>query len=309
MITQTADTVNKRHGSSWGMFQRQSQSSWRYTKLRLRVDTIPAVCVPVSVIELSQHLIVKSDEFSERLSLAESEILDLSKTKKNQWRSQVVGEFRTGQSLLARLETQWKGEECTIICATDGGLKDQLGSSSYGFFLPQETEPVLEGFSAEHQPHLEASSTRQELLGQLAAEYWLHDLQKKWGTPRRKLRLILVTDSKASIDIMKSVPIKLSAYRILSHLKWMLPWNCLIFKEHISGLNVKWSKLPVILRRNNPQTHFSGNVMIGQTSLLLRQGNIFLLTKSSNGYRFFFREHESAVGSTEESKITICTAF
>ena len=207
MITPTSDTVYKRQGLCWRVFRRKSPSSRRYTKLRLRVDTIPAQCVPAPVIELSQHLIVKTDELAERLSLVESNLLDVRKIKKTQWRSQVVGKSRTDQSQLSSLETQWKADTCTIICATDGSLKDTVGTSSYAFFLPQETEPFLEGSSVEHQPQLEASSTRQELLGQLAAEYWLHDLRQKWGTPRRPLRFILVTDSKASMEIMKSVPL------------------------------------------------------------------------------------------------------
>ena len=101
---------------------------------------------------------------------------------------------------------KWQTLETTIVCATDGGLKQQVGTSSYAFFLPGISDLVLEGFSAEYQPHISASSTRQELLGQLGAEYWLSRWQKEWGTPVRPLRFVLVTDSQASIEIMKSIP-------------------------------------------------------------------------------------------------------
>ena len=101
------------------------------------------------------------------------------------------------------LKGQWPNTDTTIICASDGGLKDNVGTSSYAFFLPYDEEPILTGFSVEYQPHLSASSTRQELLGQLAAKYWLHKWRTKWNSPRFWVNLILVTDSQSSIDILK----------------------------------------------------------------------------------------------------------
>ena len=103
------------------------------------------------------------------------------------------------------LQSRWNQPNCSIVCATDGGLKDQVGTSSYAIFLPQDESAVIEGFAGEYQPLPSASSTRQELLGQLGVEYWINRLSKRWGTPRRPIRMELITDSKASIDIMSNV--------------------------------------------------------------------------------------------------------
>ncbi len=40
------------------------------------------------------------------------------------------------------------------------------------------------------------------MRGQLGVEYWLAQLSKNWGVPRGKFSILLITDSKASIDIM-----------------------------------------------------------------------------------------------------------
>ena len=71
------------------------------------------------------------------------------------------------------------------------GLKDGIGTSSYAFFRPNDTDPIIAGSAVESQPHTTASSTRQELLGQLAVEYWLQKLQKEWGTPRKRSTMLL----------------------------------------------------------------------------------------------------------------------
>ena len=67
-----------------------------------------------------------------------------------------------------------------------------------------DTEPIIKGSAVEFQPHKSASSTRQELLGQLAIQYWLRKLQEEWGVPRNQPEIILITDSQARIDILKS---------------------------------------------------------------------------------------------------------
>ena len=79
-----------------------------------------------------------------------------------------------------------------------------MGSSSYVFYLPKDEEPIAYGFSTEYQPSRSASSTRQEVLAQLRMEYWLEGGQKKWGKPRRGVKITLITDSKASMEIMEN---------------------------------------------------------------------------------------------------------
>ena len=204
MKPQTEDTVYKSFGKRWKCFRKRSAQSRRYYNRKEWVDSLPQICVPVDVIELSQALIVKQREISTSTAMTTGHGLVSLSTSEN-WKDQVMGKAKIEYAQLEKLEIAWKSAECTIVCATDGGLKDTVGTSSYAFFLPHDTSPVIEGFSAEHQPFEEASSTRQELLGQLAVEYWIHELREKWGSPRSRLRLVLLTDSKSSIDIMKSI--------------------------------------------------------------------------------------------------------
>ena len=115
-----------------------------------------------------------------------------------------MGKFNINRTLLEELNNKWHQAECTIVCATDGGLKNCIGTSSYAIFFPQKLEPIISGRAGEYQPREIASSTRQELLGQLGVEYWLTRLEKRWGRPRNGINIVLITDSQASLDIMEN---------------------------------------------------------------------------------------------------------
>ena len=105
---------------------------------------------------------------------------------------------------LEELQKEWHSTNLKLICATDGGLKDGIGISSYAFFRLHDTDPIIPGSAVEHQPHITASSTNQELLGQLAVEYWLQKMQNEWDTTRQRPSLLLITDNQARIDIQKA---------------------------------------------------------------------------------------------------------
>ncbi len=51
------------------------------------------------------------------------------------------------------------------MCATDGGLKDQVGTSSYALFLPQDKQVIISQSTREYQPWSSALSPKQEMLG------------------------------------------------------------------------------------------------------------------------------------------------
>lgn len=119
---------------------------------------------------------------------------------------QIRGRYKENEAQMVQLREAWYQQECHIVGATDGGLKNMMGTSSYAAFFPGETQPIFLGYSGEYQPRLFASSTRQELRGQLGLEYCLRGLAERWGTPQGKFKLTLITDSKASIDIMENVP-------------------------------------------------------------------------------------------------------
>ena len=86
-----------------------------------------------------------------------------------------------------------------MICASDGGLKNKIGTCGYILYLYNSSTPLISGHSEELQLSPKASCTRQELLGQLCMEYWLQILQSTLGELARKITIELVTDSQASI--------------------------------------------------------------------------------------------------------------
>ena len=72
----------------------------------------------------------------------------------------VVGRYDSNDGFLKKLEAQWHHIDCTLVCATDGGLKDGIGTSSYAFFFQQQLTPILAGRAGEYQSAKSASSTR-----------------------------------------------------------------------------------------------------------------------------------------------------
>ena len=58
----------------------------------------------------------------------------------------------------------------------------------------------------EFQPYRSASSTHQELQGQLGVEHWFEKFQEWWGVPHKCIEARLVIDSQASIDIVQAIP-------------------------------------------------------------------------------------------------------
>lgn len=64
----------------------------------------------------------------------------------------IIGQYKINENKLAELQLQWNTSECRIIGATDGGLKDHKGTSSYTIFLPNDEHTIVEGHAGEYQP-------------------------------------------------------------------------------------------------------------------------------------------------------------
>ncbi len=161
------------------MFGRKQSRSKRFVKLRMRVATLPKFCTPASVIEATKYLLILTDE-----SIGGSIYRDakgLYGVRQQQLHAQIMGQYVTDDHLLQELHSKWHQPECTVVCATDGGLKDQTGTSSYAIFFPHLTQPIVFGRSGEYQSTETSSGTRQELLGQLGIEYWLSKLEENWS--------------------------------------------------------------------------------------------------------------------------------
>ncbi len=168
------------------------------------MDTVPQKCIPITVIEATTYLIrlreighttvrqPKEDTYYEKKQLSVQ--------------TQVIGKYNIEEQILQELYNKWHTSDSQIIWVIDGGLKDQVGTSSYAMFFPLRIQPIISGYAVEYQPRVDASSTRQELLGQLGIKYWLSKLENRWGKPRNGVKIALITDSQASIDIMENMP-------------------------------------------------------------------------------------------------------
>ncbi len=204
LLNSDRTVVYEKTTQGWHIFGRQSTSSRRFVRLKLSVDTVPPHCIPVSVIGSTHYLIVQSKTLME--GQARRNKKSLYDERKEAMEQKVLGTYSTNTDLLQELRNRWLTEDCQIVCATDGGLKDGIGTSSYAIFFPGVITPLVSGRAAEWQPWENASSTRQELLGQLGIEYWLTRLENQWGRPRHGIQVTLITDSQASIDIMDNIP-------------------------------------------------------------------------------------------------------
>ena len=196
------EVIYKQTTGGWTVYGGQRNSKRRCKKLKIKVGNPPTHCTPVRVIDGETYLIRLPEEDIHKRSRDKHKSQAIGKKKRIE--RDIIGKWNKDKTNLEKLKQQWKTQECKIICATDGGLKDGVGTSSYTIFLPNDPQPALEGHAAEYQPHEWASSTRQELLGQLGLEIWLGKLKNKWGLPK-KITMVLITDSKASIQIMENV--------------------------------------------------------------------------------------------------------
>ena len=199
-----AQQAYKRVNGKWQLFVRKSHRSRRFVPIKEWTERLPNGSIPTRAIAGYRYLIIIPDQYDDSLdgSIPEFPKNDRSTLMQNH----IMGNSHIMESKMDQLKTVWHSNSGLLVGATDGGLKDMVGTGSYAIFLPGDPVPVIQGYSAEYQPRKEASSTRQELLGQLGLEYWLGELHHKWGKPRGRLRILLVTDSKASIDIMTTIP-------------------------------------------------------------------------------------------------------
>ena len=205
MITEDRLTVYKLlDGGEWSCFKRQSVSSTRFKKQRHLGRLMPRSCLPVYVIDMIKSLIVLDDHRTESEPVRKLETI--YDERRNILVNNVLGKYQVNEALLHKLQGSWNESGVQLVCATDGGLKNCVGTSSYAILFPGDPQPIISGMAGELQRWDHSSITRQELIGQLGIEMWLEKLVDQWGVPRQKLQLTLVTDSQVSIDILQKVP-------------------------------------------------------------------------------------------------------
>ena len=175
----------------------------RYESTNDVVTNLPKKCVPIRVIEHSMGIlsVVELEQIGESLPPLPVKVGIFHKS----YQRKVVGQFEVSLEEFRALKGNWTQGTLTLLCGSDGGLKDSIGSSGYVILDPNRDSPLVTGHAAENQADPGSSSTRQELLGQLAVAYWISHLFQVLGDPGRVLTVQLVTDSQASIDIMENL--------------------------------------------------------------------------------------------------------
>ncbi len=246
VINESKQLIYKRKNDGWVVFGKKQSNSRRYVKLRLHVDTVPRGCTPVVVIEATQYIILVTD-YTARESIR-TERKEMYIERQQQSVKNMLGRSVTDEQLMQELHNTWHTQDCEIVCATDGGLKGPIGTSSYAMYFPHIShQPIVFGNSAEYQPTETSSSTRQELLGQLGIEYWLSNMEKEWGRPRNGIKVNLITDSQSSIDIKENISASIGIKDVLkpdmdialelyqqrqSHCTWV-QWSVTKVESHI----------------------------------------------------------------------------
>ena len=93
----------------------------------------PQLCLLVHVIDLVKTIIVLGDHrYDETFApLTDTVYYD---QRYRRMRDTILGKYQVDDTLLNQLKERWHLPHCQIVCATDGGLKDKVGTSSYAFF-------------------------------------------------------------------------------------------------------------------------------------------------------------------------------
>ena len=186
----------------WIVYTPHNARRNHYTKTRRRATVTPIQWCPTHVIKASDYVI--------RLPL-ECKYNPVSPTAPNilgkfdfPHERQVVGQYVIDMEQIQYIYQQAERQELTVYCGADGGLKDRVGTSGYTICLEQSRDPFVYGHAAEAQGSTSASSTRQELLAQLACTYWIQHIDKVLGAKTGKIHVVLITDSSASVQIVES---------------------------------------------------------------------------------------------------------
>ncbi len=197
----------------WEIYYLCSGSRNNYIKAGITATKLPKDWVPINVLRLSNNILKgirpeksyfeKEHEGNKQFGNFDEEV-----------EKKVVGYFEVNKPELDILTTIWGQQQVTIFCGCDGGLKGSIGTSGYVLYGRSSDTPLVFGHSAEAQSS-GASSMRQELLAQLCIEYWLDHLIRTLGEPGCHLSVQLVTDSKASIDILDNMENKIGMTEFL----------------------------------------------------------------------------------------------
>ena len=150
---------------------------------------------------------------------------------------------------LDNLEEVWNHK--TIIAATDGGLKEKIGSHGYLLVESGSHEPFIRGYGAEQALYKTMTSTREELIAMLAVHYLLKVLQQLYGKIDSP-NIFFLTDSEAAQSIRKK---EVGSHQTVKWLDKEMDVESEIRRmEKVVGINAEiiWTKAHVTGESENP---------------------------------------------------------
>ena len=188
----------------WEIYCRQDSTRNEYKKMEIKAKKLPTQWTPVQVIRKSCGIIrgISSSKIEDTADPNKSVVPG---TFEHETINMIIGKSTVHKDQWKRLAEDWATNSVEMICGSDGGLKENLGTSGYVLYRDPSDNPILTGYSAEAQYGTAASSTRQELLAQLCIEYWLEHFFRLWGPPKNTIRLQVITDSQASLIIFDNL--------------------------------------------------------------------------------------------------------
>ena len=126
--------MNKWVDRQWVVFGNKKAGAKRYTPMNLTITTLPTNCIPVQVIESVTYLIVLDGHYDPRQEMLPIETL-YQKRQRNVEQN-VLGIYTMDEHREQLLKQEWGTNGLELECATDGGLKDSMGNSSYAVYFP-----------------------------------------------------------------------------------------------------------------------------------------------------------------------------
>ena len=209
----TTQLIYSKSQDEWSVYYHQDNTRNRFESANLTRSVLPQKWIPTNIIRQSGNKLLRIDQIMAPLAPQLAPPVFGRFAAKDA--RAVVGQYQIDLAILAKLKQQWQEADLRLVCGADGGLKDGIGTSGYIIQLEGDMDTVVYGHSAEAQPSHTASSTRQELLGQLALEYWFEHMEAVLGEPYGRIEIDIVTDSQASIDILRNLECKLGIKDVL----------------------------------------------------------------------------------------------
>ena len=129
MDLQTKLVYKQAGDQSWEVFHPTTGTRNTYEPSQLQRSRLPKQWTPVRVIERSYRKIGVIDcENVNMRQTAQTPQLGVFLTKEER---KVVGQFEIDKQEIQNLKQKWHSEMVTLLCGTDGGLKDGIGTTGY----------------------------------------------------------------------------------------------------------------------------------------------------------------------------------